>query len=99
MTDIKLELDNKKHGAFYLYEDDKKMGEMVVSIRDNKLTVYHTEVDPAAAGKGFAGLLLAEMIKYVRDNNLIVVPLCPYVHGQFKKHPDTYQDIWFRESK
>ncbi|RYJ42794.1 GNAT family N-acetyltransferase [Flavobacterium beibuense] len=99
MTDIKLELDDKKHGAFYLHEEGKKMGEMVVSIRDNKLTVYHTEVDLAAAGKGFAGLLLAEMVKYVRENNLTVIPLCPYVHAQFKRHPDTYQDIWFKENK
>ena len=96
MTDIKLELDEKKHGAFNLYEDDKKLGEMVVSIKENVLTVYHTEVDPEAGGKGFAKLLLDTMTTYVRENKLMVKPLCPYVHAQFKRHPEEYNEIWLK---
>jgi len=96
MTDIQLELDEKKHGAFKLYEDDKKQGEMVISIKENVLTVYHTEVNPEAGGKGYAKLLLDTMTAYVRENNMIIKPLCPYVHAQFKKHPEEYNDIWLK---
>ena len=32
MEIIKLELDEKKHGGFNLYEDGKKLGEMTVSL-------------------------------------------------------------------
>lgn len=98
MTEIKLELDEKKHGAFNLYEDGSKIGEMVVSLRDNKLTVYHTEVDSSAEGKGYAKLLLEDMVKYSRENNMKVIALCPYVHAQFKRHPDDYADIWLQEA-
>ncbi|PKB18812.1 GNAT family N-acetyltransferase [Flavobacterium sp. 5] len=94
MERIKLELNEKREGAFNLYIDDKKLGEMVISITNNLLTVYHTEVAPEAEGKGYAKKLLDEMTAYVRANNLKVVPLCPYVHAQFKRHPDEYQDIW-----
>ena len=97
MTEIKLELDEKKHGAFNLYEDGSKIGEMVISLKDDKLTVDHTGIEPAAEGKGYAKLLLEDMVKYSRENNLKVIALCPYVHAQFKKHPDTYADIWLKQ--
>lgn len=97
MTEIKLELDEKKHGAFNLYEDGNKIGEMVISLKDDKLTVYHTGIEPAAEGKGYAKLLLEDMVKYSRENNLKVIALCPYVHAQFKRHPDTYADIWLKQ--
>jgi len=96
MTQIKLELDAKNHGGFNLYENDVKLGMMVVSLTDEILTVYHTEVDEAAAGRGFAKLLLDEVVKYTRDHNLKLKPLCPYVHAQFKKHPELYSDIWLK---
>jgi len=97
MTEIKLELDEKKHGAFNLYEDDNKIGEMVISLRDDKLTVYHTEIDSSAEGKGYAKLLLEDMVKYTRENKLKVIALCPYVHAQFKRHPEEYADIWLKQ--
>lgn len=94
METIKLELDEKQHGAFNLYEDGKKLGEMTVSVKEDLLTVYHTGVEPEGEGKGFAKKLLEEMTSYARTNKMMVLPLCPYVHAQFKKHPDEYQDIW-----
>lgn len=94
MADIKLELNAKKHGAFNLYEEGDKIGEMVIAITDSLLTVYHTEVDSKAEGKGYAKLLLERMVTYARENNLKVLALCPYVHAQFKRHPDEYADIW-----
>lgn len=94
METIKLELDEKQHGAFNLYEDGKKLGEMTVSVKEDLLTVYHTGVEPEGEGKGFAKKLLEEMTSYARANKMMVLALCPYVHAQFKKHLDEYQDIW-----
>ncbi|MFP9114662.1 GNAT family N-acetyltransferase [Flavobacterium sp. RHBU_3] len=96
MIEIKLELDERQHGVFNLYEADEKLGEMVISIKDSVLTLYHTGVEEKAAGKGFAGQLLATMVTYVRNNNLMVRALCPYVHAQFKTHPEMYNDIWLK---
>jgi predicted GNAT family acetyltransferase len=97
MATISLELNEKNHGAFILLEDGEKMGEMVISIKDDQLTVYHTEVDPKAEGKGYAKILLAEMVKHAREQNLKVIPLCAFVLAQFKRHPEEYNDIWLKE--
>ncbi|MFL9842862.1 GNAT family N-acetyltransferase [Flavobacterium rhizosphaerae] len=97
MATIELEIDDKKHGAFKVYEDGSEIGEMVIGVKDPVLTVYHTEVNKSAEGKGYAKQLLDTMVAYTRENGLEVKPLCPYVHAQFKKHPDVYNDIWLKQ--
>ena len=94
MEDVKLSLDEKGHGAFTIQVDGEQWGEMVVSRSGTYLTVYHTEVSPKAEGKGLAKELLAAMVDYARKNALKVIPLCPYVHAQFKRHPKLYADVW-----
>jgi uncharacterized protein len=34
------------------------------------------------------------MVDYAREHKLKVIPLCPYVNAQFRRHPDQYQDVW-----
>ncbi len=85
-------------GEVRLFSDDHKAGKMDISVIGGKLTVYHTEVNPEYEGKGFARLLLGQLVAYARENSLKIVPLCPYVHGQFKRHPEEYNDIWFKET-
>lgn len=98
MITIKMELSGLNNGALGLYEDDVKKGEMLLSIDPEKkeLIVYHTEVAPESAGKGYAGQLLEHLVQYARDNDFKIIPLCPYVHAQFKRHPELYQDVWKR---
>jgi predicted GNAT family acetyltransferase len=97
MDEVKLNLNDKGHGAFYIMDGADQLGEMVVSITSSNLTVYHTEVSAKAEGKGYAKKLLNEMVDYARKNNLKVIPLCPYVHAQFKRHPKEYADVWNKE--
>ena len=39
---------------------------MDISVADGKLRVYHTEVNAAHEGKGFAKLLLDQLVSYTR---------------------------------
>ncbi len=96
MEEIKLNLNEKGHGAFTIAEGTAQLGEMVVSIVGTDLTVHHTEVVPEAEGKGLAKKMLNAMVEYARENNLKVITLCPYVHAQFKRHGEEYADIWNR---
>lgn len=97
MADIQLKLNDKKQGAFYLYEEGKQIGEMAIDIKDNHLTVYHTEVIPEMEGKGLAKQLLLNMVDYARQNKMKVIALCPYVLAQFKRHEQDYIDIWEKQ--
>ena len=94
MTEVKLKLDNRGRGGFYLEEDGKQIGEMVIGLSETTLTVYHTEVDPEMEGKGFAKKMFEEMVSYAREKDLQVMPLCEYVHTQFRRHPENFEDVW-----
>ena|ERR1017187_2879010 len=94
MDEVKLNLNKNDSGCFYIVDGEEKIAEMTIAVSGNDLTVYHTEVLPKAEGKGLAKKLLASMADYARKNNLKVVALCPYVHAQFLRHPDEYNDIW-----
>ncbi|MBX3256627.1 MAG: N-acetyltransferase [Chitinophagaceae bacterium] len=85
---------NNNKGEVQVFSDDIKAGFMDIAIKDTRLTVFHTEVAPAYEGKGFAKLLLARLVSYARENNLQIVPLCPYVLMQFRRHPEEYKDVW-----
>lgn len=99
MSDVKLTLDDNNRGAFSIIEEGEQIGEMVISISGQNLTVYHTEVSPKGEGKGLAKEMLAAMVDYAREHSLKVIPLCPFVHGQFKRHPEAYTDIWNKEQE
>ena len=93
MEDVKLELNDAGEGYFYIAEDNEVIGEMVIKISEEVMTVHHTEVYPKGEGKGLGKQLLAGMVDYVRKNKLKVIALCPFVHAQFKRHPETYRDV------
>lgn len=97
MESITLKLNEKQHGAFYVMEGEERLGEMIIGIAGDVLTAYHTEVFPAGEGKGLGKKLLEAMVEYARAHKMKVLALCPYVHAQFKRHPEAYADIWKRE--
>lgn len=91
-------LDKSQRGELQLFSDNHKAGLMSIAIIDGNLVVYHTEVEDVYEGRGFAKILLEKLVSYARENNMKIVPLCPYVNAQFHRHPERYQDIWFRRT-
>jgi uncharacterized protein len=94
MEEIKLKLDDNGEGAFYVLDGQDEIAQLVVSISGNEMTAHHTEVFPKGEGKGLGKRLITEMAAYARKKNLKIIALCPFVFGQFKRHPETYADIW-----
>ena len=94
MDEVKFNLNENGDGVFNVMVSAKQQGEMVVKVSGKNLTVYHTQVAANAEGKGLAKKMLDAMVSYARTNNLKVIPLCPFVHAQFKRHPADYADVW-----
>ena len=94
MQDVRFKKEGTGKCLFYIMDNEEQLGEMEVTISNTEITVYHTEVDPKEEGKGLAKKLLETMVGYARKNALQVVPLCPYVLEQFKRHPQEYADVW-----
>ena len=98
METTKLVLNSNKVGELQLYVDDVKAGKMDIAVQASLLVIYHTEVDEAFNGRGYAKILLTDAVKYAREKGLKIAPLCPFVFAQFKRHPDQYQDIWHQRN-
>src|SRR6267142_6256704 len=97
MEEIQLKLDDSGKGAFVIEQDGERLAEMAIAVDQQNLTVYHTEVSEKLKGQGIASKLLSTMVDYAREHQLKVIPLCPYVSAQFKRHPEQYNDIWNKD--
>jgi hypothetical protein len=74
------------------YLDGERVAELAYERHDDDVTAIHTEVEPAAEGKGIGGRLARALLDDVRSAGQRVVPLCPFVKGWIKRHPD-YADL------
>jgi len=76
-------------GAFRAMEGDVQMGEIDYIWRGrSKILVFHTGVEPEFEGQGIATKLLMEAVDFVRENNVKIIPLCPFVKAMYKKMPE-----------
>lgn len=85
---VKHEITETK-GAFIAYEENNKIGEVTYSSAgDDKIIIDHTEVHPEEKGKGIGRVLLDRAIEYARENQLKIIPLCPYAKSMFDRDVD-----------
>lgn len=55
---------------------------------DHGMILPHTVVPEAFEGKGVGSALAKAALGYARDHDLKVIPLCPFIAGYIKKHPE-----------
>lgn len=53
-----------------------------------KLILTHTEVPRGLEGNGIGSHLAVAALTYAKDNDLVVMPLCPYMAGYIARHPE-----------
>lgn len=68
-------------------------------LRPGVMTVLHTEVPQELQGQGIAGIMTRYALKHIADNNLQLVPICPYMRAFLKKHPEYQYLIKDKASK
>lgn len=65
-------------------------------MQTSELMIYtHTEVPESLEGKGIGSRLAQVALDYARDNDLLVMPMCPFVAAYIQRHPE-YKDLVYR---
>jgi len=85
--------DNGRKGRFVIYENDEFAGEMTyVWAGTTKFIIDHTGVEGSFSGRGLGKQLVMKAVEYARNNDLKILPLCPFAKKVFDKD-DEIQDV------
>lgn len=78
----------------YYFDDNGIVAAEVTYSRagDTMIIIDHTSVHDDYRHQGLAKKLVYEIVYYARENNLKIIPLCPFAKATFQKD-DTLKDI------
>lgn len=80
-------------GRYFAYLGEGFEAEMTYRVRaDGARIIDHTGVPKPFEGKGYALQLVKRAIADAREQGFLIVPQCPYVEVQFRRHPD-WEDL------
>jgi predicted GNAT family acetyltransferase len=84
--------DNPGEGRFELRLGGEVVGSAYYRLEGERIVFTHTEVDPGHKGEGLGGRLARDALDAVRERGLAVMPLCPFIAGYIRSHPE-YLDL------
>lgn len=89
------QINDIRKGYFEAIEDGKEAGKMTYTwAGDSKFIIDHTEVNEGFNGKGVGKKLVMKAVEYARNNNLKIIPLCPFAKSVFDRTADIH-DVLF----
>lgn len=92
MSEVKLKIDGNK-GFFYIDIDGKHEAMMTfVFAGEDKIIIDHTKVNPGNEGKGFGKQMVRKAVEYARENEIKIIPLCPFAKSVFDK-VEEFRDV------
>ncbi|MGB5237288.1 MAG: GNAT family N-acetyltransferase [Flavobacteriaceae bacterium] len=64
-------------------------------ILNKKGVIYltHTEVPVALEGQGVGSAIVSKVLEYIRQEELKMAPLCPFLAAYLKKHPEAAKGL------
>lgn len=83
---MKLKVDKD---SYYFEDNGKIAAKMVFSMAGKNLMIIdHTDVNPAYRGQGLGKKLLYEIVKEARQDDIKIIPLCPFAKSVFEKEKE-----------
>lgn len=88
-ADISLEQSATKGRYVARLEGIEEVAELTFSVAGDQLVIAdHTGVPDSMRGMGIGKQLVDRLVADAREKNFKIVPLCPFVDAQRKKHPE-----------
>lgn len=85
--------DDPERSRYELVVDGRPAGIALYRLDGERITMYHTEVEPEYEGRGLGDELARAALDDVRRRTLVLVPVCPFIAGYIRRHPDDYLDL------
>ncbi len=79
--------ENKEKKRFEA-EVENKLALIEYIRAEDKMYLTHTEVSSELEGKGIASSMAKQVLQQIKDENLKLVPLCPFIASYVKRHPE-----------
>lgn len=89
MNEVSLNTDKNR---FELQLDDAIAVIEFDKIEPNILDLTHTEVPSELSGKGIGSKLVKGALQYIKENNLKLIPSCPFIQKYISNH-DEWSDL------
>jgi uncharacterized protein len=79
-------VDNPELDRYELYVGDDLAGTIAYARRNGAISLIHTEIDPAFKGQGLGDAIVAAALADLRDRDLRMIPVCPFVRSYLERH-------------
>jgi predicted GNAT family acetyltransferase len=85
--------NNPDQSRYEVTTDGRLAGFALYRLDGDRITFFHTEIEPEYEGAGLGSKLVRAALDDVRTRELGVVPICPFFAGYIRKHPEEYLDL------
>jgi len=82
------ELRNNRINKQYEFHIDGLIPRLEYIRTKDKIFLTHTEVPEKLEGQGIGSQLIKAVLEEIERQDLTLVPLCPFVAGYIKEHPE-----------
>ena len=75
-------------GAFFIEEEGKRVAALTYTVAGSRVILDHTDVGDALRGTGAGRKLVAAAVDWAREEEVKLMPLCPFARSVFDKSPE-----------
>jgi predicted GNAT family acetyltransferase len=75
-------------GAFFVEEEGKRLAELTYTVAGSRVILDHTDIDDSLRGTGTGRKLVAAAVDWAREEEVRLLPLCPFARSVFDKTPE-----------
>lgn len=91
MSEITIRRDDRGRKGRYIATVEGREGEAYIAFTNREegvISADHTIAPDSLKGSGAALALVENLVADARARGFRIVPICPYVRAQYRKHPE-----------